>query len=70
MFDTLPDQDRQHRLAVLERADASGQGRDRSGRALSCQLAAVAERWYELGEREKAKTLMTDAVRLAKTLRR
>ncbi len=67
VFDALPDRDRQHRLAVLERATLQAKAATApAGRVV--QLAAVAERWYELGEREKAKTLMNDALRLAKTL--
>jgi Carboxypeptidase regulatory-like domain len=66
VFDALPDQDRPHRLAVLERATLQANaGKAPAGRV--GQLAAVAERWYELGEKEKAKSLMNDALRLAKT---
>ena len=66
VFDALPDRDRQHRLAVLERATLQAKAATApAGRVV--QLAAVAERWYELGEKEKAKTLINDALRLAKT---
>ena len=66
VFDALPDRDRQHRLAVLDRATLQAKAATAPvGRVV--QLAAVAERWYELGEKEKAKTLMNDALRLAKT---
>ena len=66
VFDALLDQERQHKLAVLDRATLQAKAATApSGRVV--YLAAVAERWFELGEKEKAKTLMNDALLLAKT---
>ena len=67
VFDALPDQDRQHKVAVLDRATLQAKTANLPGGRV-VQLAAVAERWYEFGEKEKARALMNDALRLANTL--
>ena len=67
VFDALPDQDRKHKVAVLDRATPQAKAATLPGGRV-VQLAAVAERWYEIGEKEKAMALMNDALRLANTL--
>jgi hypothetical protein len=62
--DALPDQDRKHKLALLDRAALHARAATApADRVL--QMGEVAERWYELGEKEKAKPLLNDALRLA-----
>ncbi len=54
--DALPDQERAHKLAVLERAHLQA----RNARAPSQRaglLSLVAARWYDTGDREKARAL-------------
>ena len=69
VFDALKDQERKHKFAVLDRATFQAKAATApAGRVV--QLAAVAERWYELGEKEKAKTLVNDALHLAKSFRK
>ena len=66
VFDALPDQGRKHKLASLNRAVVHANAATALGdRALL--LSEVAERWFELGEKEKAKSLLSDALRLANT---
>jgi len=69
VFDALPDQERKHKLALLDRAALQA----KAATALPMrvrQMAEVAKRWYELGEKERAKTLLSDALRVANTATR
>jgi RNA polymerase sigma factor (sigma-70 family) len=66
VFDALPDQDRKHKLALLDRAALHAKAATALGDRV-LPMSEVAERWYELGEKEKAKTLFSDALRLSNT---
>jgi hypothetical protein len=66
VFDALPDQERKHNLALLDRAALHAKAATAPGDRVFL-MSEVAERWYELGEKEKAKTLLNDALRIANT---
>jgi hypothetical protein len=66
VVDALPDHDRKHTLAVLDRALAHARAATAPGDRVLL-LSEVTERWFEVGEKEKAKTLLNDALRLANT---
>ena len=64
VFDALPDHDRTRKLALLNRALIHAKAATAAGDRVLL-LSEVAERSFELGEKEKAKTLVGDALRLA-----
>jgi hypothetical protein len=64
--DALPEQDRKRKLALLDRAALQAKAATPVPLRVR-QMAEVAERWYELGDTEKAKTLLNEAIRLAGT---
>jgi hypothetical protein len=66
IFDALPDQNRKYKVALLDRATLQAKAATVPGMR-GLQMAEVAQRWYELGEKEKAKALLSDAFRLAKS---
>jgi hypothetical protein len=53
-------------LALLDRATIHAKAAPAPGDRV-LPMSEVAERWYELGEKEKAKTLLSDALRIANT---
>ncbi len=59
--DALPPEERDRKLALLTRAERHA--REAQSQAQYAE-ANVAERWYELGEKEKAKALATESTRL------
>ncbi len=66
VFDALPDRDGNHKLALLDRAMIHANAAPALGDRV-LPVSEVAERWYELGEKEKAKTLLSDALHIADT---
>ena len=64
LCDALPASERDHKLALLNRAAALVRVGAPANYRLY-QLGEVAERWYELGEKEEARTLFADGLRLA-----
>ena len=64
VFDALPDRDGNHKLALLDRAMIHANAAPALGDRV-LPVSEVAERWYELGEKEKAKTLLSDALHIA-----
>jgi hypothetical protein len=64
VFDALPAQERKHKLALLDRAALDARAvTSLTSRALT--TSDLAGRWNELGEKERSKTLFSDALRLA-----
>jgi hypothetical protein len=61
IVDALPPEERDRKLAVLNRATVHA--RDAKG---AYEIANVAERWYELGEKAKAKAMFAESVLLPK----
>jgi hypothetical protein len=61
LADVLPPEGRDRKLALLARAESHA-----SDANSQYQAAEVAERWYELGERDKAKALFGQSVRMEK----
>jgi RNA polymerase sigma factor (sigma-70 family) len=57
--DALPVQERDRKLALLARAALAAKAEQSPYR-----VAEIAERWYELGEKDKAKALLAESVRL------
>jgi hypothetical protein len=66
--DALPASQRDHKLALLNRVSAQIKAGAPAAMPLY-QLGEAAERWYELGEKEKAKALFADGLRLANEMR-
>ena len=64
LCDALPASERDRKLALLNRAAALVRVGAPANYRLY-QLGEVAERWYELGEKEEARTLFADGLRLA-----
>ena len=64
VFDALPNQDRQHKLALLDRSLVHAKAANLPGDRVLL-LSDIAERRFELGEKEQAKRLLNDALRLA-----
>jgi hypothetical protein len=62
--DALPDTQRDRKLALLDRAAIQVKAATNSAMRMD-QMGDVAEGWYELGEKEKAKTLFAEGLRLA-----
>ena len=64
LSDQLPGPQRQRKLALLDRALQQARIAPEQGDRLN-QMGEVAERWYELGMLEKAKTLFAEALKIA-----
>ncbi len=61
LADVLPPVERDRKLALLAQAERDSKEANSQPRA-----AEVAERWYEMGEKDKAKALFAESVRLGK----
>jgi hypothetical protein len=59
VVDALPERERDHKLALLDDAALQAKAATNSLVRLD-RIGKVAERWYELGETEKAKTLFAE----------
>ncbi len=62
--DRIPNSQRERKLALLDRALQQARIATEQGDRLD-QLSEVAERWYELGEIDKAKALFAEALKIA-----
>ena len=67
LTDTLPVNDRDRKLALLDRALLHARNATEQGDRL-WRIGEVADRWYELGEVQKAKALCAEGVQLDKQL--
>ncbi len=67
LADTLPVKERDRKLAVLDRALLQARIATEPGDRLM-RMGQVAERWYDLGEVEKAKGLCAEGLQIAKQL--
>ena len=67
LTDALPDSERRRKLAALEQAALQARAATRTQDKLF-QMGEVAERWYELGEVERARTLFAEGRTLANHL--
>src|SRR5262249_11359327 len=67
LVDTLPSSELPRKLTLLERAAAQARSAKQSSNKLF-QMGEVAERWLELGEKEKALALFADGRRLVDAL--
>jgi hypothetical protein len=65
VVDTLRGGSRQHKLALLEKAAVQAKASANPLNRL-WPMVEVGERWWELGEREKAQAIFAEALRLAK----
>ena len=64
MAGALPNSQREHKLALLDRAAPQTKAATHPGSRLYA-TGRVAELWYDLGEKEKAKTLFAEGLRFA-----
>ena len=63
--DALPDAEHDRKLALLDRAALQAKAATRRPQFRLQAMGEVAERWFELGEKEKAKALFAEGLRLA-----
>ena len=67
LADALPSSDRARKLALLDRAAEQARAAVPSSNKFF-QMGEVAEHWLELGERDKARALFADGLKLVETL--
>jgi hypothetical protein len=67
LADAVPSSDRARKLALLDRAAEQARAATLSSNKLF-QMGEVAEHWLELGERDRARILFADGLKLVETL--